>query len=73
MNVKVFFLMNNETIIQFGFILVPDPDLEIRGAGGSSRPLDKVGGGVSNKIVSYVRTHGITDFSRHGCGPWKLL
>ena len=39
MNVKVFFLMNNETIIQFGFILVPDPDLEIRGAGGG-------GGGV---------------------------
>ena len=30
----------------FGKQAVPDPDLEIRGGGGSSRPLDKGEGGV---------------------------
>ena len=29
---------------------MPDPDLEIRGGGGSTRPLDKGGGGLPPQI-----------------------
>ena len=39
-------------------LAVPDPDLEIRGGRGgqSSRPLNKGGGGLSDKVVSRLST-----------------
>ena len=41
--------MNNETIIEFSFISVPDSDLEIRGEGGEGG-----GGGRSSRAKIFV-------------------
>ena len=53
------------------YITVPDPDLEMRGEGRSSRPLDK-GEAVSNKNVSVIRT-SVWSKNKLGDGPLEPL
>ena len=55
-------------------LAVPDPDLEIRkGAGGSSRPLDKGGGGEPSLPKKFCRPFGPQfglKIRGEGRGPW---
>ena len=43
-----------ESILAYHDDVVPDPDLEIRGGEGSSRPLDKGGRAVSKKKLAFL-------------------